>query len=151
MAKTPGRDAVFTLLMKQQQYKCDRCGILQHATVYRQSNGSYYAVDSFEAEYMKAKGKTTFKVHLRMNFRDGDKTNFTLDNLFALCPACTATFLKEQKKDFRELALQSRVKANLSTLVNIKTFLMARCGVEISTRDTVALIDLLTQTEKDER
>lgn len=151
MAKTPGRDAVFTLVMKRQQYKCSDCGVLQHARVYRQSNGAYYAVDDFQAEYMKVQGKVIFKVHLRLNFRDGDKTNFTIENLCALCPACTAKFLKTQKKDFRAIALQDRVKVNLSTLVNIKTFLMARCAVEISTRDALALIDLLTQTEKDER
>lgn len=147
MAKTPGRDAVFSLVMRRQRYNCGKCEVRQHAMVVKQSNGEYFMCDEFQQEYMRSQGRTPFKVHLRLNFRDGDKTNFSIDNLFALCPACTANFLRDQQKDFREIALQNRVKLNMGLVVNVKNFLAAKTGAELSTRDTIALIDLVTNNE----
>lgn len=151
MAKTPGRDAVFSVVLRKQQYTCDRCDVRQHSTVIRNSDGSYFMLDEFQADYYRGEGRTPFKMHLRLHFRDGDKTNFEAKNLFALCPACTADLFREEKRNFRAENLAAAANLNLSTILNVKNFLMARCAVKISTRDTLALIDLLTQNNKDER
>jgi len=71
--------------------------------------------------------------------------------LNALCPQCTQTFLKELDRDFKEIAIQNRIGLNISLIVGIKNFVESRTGAEISTRDCLALIDLLIQNHKYER
>jgi hypothetical protein len=151
MAKTPGRDSVMSLVLRSQRYNCARCQVPQHAMVIRTSKGGYFTCDEFQQQYFKSKGKTVFKVHLRLCFKDGDKTNFAISNLHALCPQCTQTFLKELDRDFKEIAIQNRIGLNISLIVSIKNFVESRTGAELSTRDCLALIDLLTQNHKYER
>lgn len=151
MAKTPGRDAVISQVLRSQRYQCARCDVPQHGMVVKNSNGSYMICDSFQQEYFKARGKTVFKIYLKLCFRDGDKENFAIENLFALCPACTQKFLRDLNKDFKAIALENKIGLNIGLVLQIKNFIMCKTGAEIGTRDCLALIDLLIQNHNYER
>lgn len=131
-------------ILRDQGYKCAGCKVKHGSTCSKNASSGYTELDDFETAAAMAAGIEVLKIHLRLNFRDGERSNWIIANMFALCPKCTQSHLKSLKRDFKREALGRAAELSMNEIVILKNFFSNELGVVLDTKNAIRLLSLVS-------
>lgn len=146
------RDVIRPMILKRDNYKCRKCGVLHRSRVYKSSAGNYIVCDEFIEAWAKEQGKKVFTLYLQVAHIDHDKSNNHPSNLISLCPVHHAKFDSEHKKlnrlIFRTKTIESKKtikvqpsKNDCINLFEVKQLINEYTGVKLPVSDVKNIVD----------
>jgi 5-methylcytosine-specific restriction endonuclease McrA len=70
------------------RWRCENCGVKNHAVGYRDGRGRFHRVKSDQQHAVRSSGLKLIKIVLTVSHQDHDTTNNDPSNLKALCQRC---------------------------------------------------------------